>query len=322
MLTRVGTATRVWLDATIPWTPTYGAARSLLAIGTIITLAFNKASTLFGPSPGMPGLHRCSTGLAGFSLFCLVPRDSLDVARWLGIAGLIVVASGWRPRVTSLLHWWVSFSYFAAATIIDGGDQITAILTLLMLPITLTDKRKWHWESVAQSSLPADGSRLLASSAATVVRVQVAFLYFHAAVGKMATTEWANGTALYYYLSDPLFGVAGWTDRMVSGLLRTGLGVSAMTWGTILIELSLFLGLIAPRPWRPKLLILGIVFHTGIAAVMGLISFSVAMIGALFLYLGPWTPFFPVSERWLHLSQESSTEEAFITSEDKASVAA
>src|SRR5437867_307525 len=124
-----------------PWTSAYGLARTVLALGTAGTLAANAPSTLFRPALGLPPAPYC-TGPTQISLFCLLPSEQLWLARSLALAILFVVASGWRPRITAIPHWWVAFSLQVSATVLDGGDQVTAILTLLVLPVALTDPRR------------------------------------------------------------------------------------------------------------------------------------------------------------------------------------
>ena len=291
MLTTPG----VWgrrLAAASPWTSGYGAARSLLAAGTLLTLLANSPEGLFRPAADASPGPQCGD-VAHAGLFCLMGRDGLGAARWIAVAILVAALAGWRPRWTAIPHWWVSFSYATSATIVDGGDQVTSVLTLLLLPVALLDGRRWHW-SAPETGEPATGRaelrRLVSHSALLVIRLQVAVLYFHAAVAKFGVREWADGTALHYWLNDPQFGAPGWLRPVVEPLVASSWGVSALTWGTLLVELALAFGLFLPRPaWRP-LLVVGFALHGGIAVVLGLPSFALAMFGALLLHLRPPEP--------------------------------
>jgi antimicrobial peptide system SdpB family protein len=184
---------------------------------------------------------------------------------------------------------WVSYSLQASAVLVDGGDQVTAVLTLFLLPVALTDARRWHWEEV--TSEPSRGrevlQRLVALSALLMVRLQVAGIYFHSAVAKLSVEEWANGTALYYWFSHPEFGAPPGRLRLLMPLLTNGTTVALMTWGAIVLELFLFTALVMPKRAWPYFLVLGIAFHGAIAAIHGLISFGLAMTAALILYLRP-----------------------------------
>lgn len=274
-----------WASGQQPWTNVYGLARSLLASSTALTLAASHSATLFRPAAGIPDAPACD-GLGGIALFCLLGVERLEWARWIAVGVLLLTASGWKPRWTALPHWWISFSLQTTATTVDGGDQAAAVLTALLLPVALTDRRRWHWTLDREQG--ARGlSCLVAASALVACRVQVAAIYFHAAVGKMRVPEWVDGTALYYWFTDPMFGLqepfVGWLWPALS----EGSVVAGLTWFVISLELALASGLVAPRRVWPGLLAAGVAFHAGIYLIHGLASFSLTMVGALILYLRP-----------------------------------
>ena len=271
-----------------PWTNVYGTARSILALSTLLTLVFNDAGTLFRPVLSLEEFPMCQ-GIGKISIFCLF-NNNLELARYLSIAILLVTVSGWRPMVTGILHWWVSFSLTSSAILIDGGDHVTTVLTFLLIPITLTDTRKWHWSGKridSSNSLLQQSRSLLAQSSLFMLRLQVAIIYAHAAVGKCSVEEWANGTAVYYWFTDEQFGAAPGIRPFIDMLIESPVMVSFLTWGVILLEFLLFLGLVAGKKYKSVLLIIGIIFHVLIALVQGLFSFGLTMIGALILLLRP-----------------------------------
>ncbi|MFC4535922.1 sporulation-delaying protein SdpB family protein [Sphaerisporangium dianthi] len=279
MLARLGARLRGVAEAA-PWTNVYGLARTVLACCTLTTLLASETSTLFRPAQGIPGYPYCDG--APYSLFCVVP---LETAHALAIVILLVAASGWRPRYTALPHWWVAVSFQASATIPDGGDQVAAVLSLLILPIALSDGRTWHWQRPAGQVNPVIS--LVAWSASLVIRVQVAGIYLQASMAKLGKEEWADGTALYYWFGDPQFGIPGWASGVLQPVLASPVGVTLLTWGTVAVEFALFLGLVARRAARPYLLVSGLALHASIAILMGLGSFALAMSASLILYLRP-----------------------------------
>lgn len=123
-----------------PWTNVYGLARTLLALGTLLTLAFSNSATLFRPV-AFQGEHPTCRGVEAGGVFCLVPGDGLDATRWACVAVLLIVVSGWRPRLTALPHAYISFSVFTGIAIGDGGDQMTTVLVLLLTLPALGDSR-------------------------------------------------------------------------------------------------------------------------------------------------------------------------------------
>lgn len=124
---------------------------------------------------------------------------------WLGwlvaISILVVVAIGWRPRVTGILHWWVAHSFATSCLVVEGGDQAAALIALLLVPITMTDRRLALAASApARAAVRDTVASLVAGSAFNVIRLQVAVIYFVASTSKLSVPEWSNGTALYYWL--------------------------------------------------------------------------------------------------------------------------
>jgi antimicrobial peptide system SdpB family protein len=267
-----------------------GLARTSIALGTLGTLFFSHSSSIFRPGVGVPLYPSCD-GVTRAGLFCMVGAGHLELARWLGVLALALVASGWRPRFTGVVHWYVAWSLFTSGLLVDGGDQIASILTLLLIPVTLADPREWHWDAapapVQPKSQAGAVAQMFARSCLFVIRLQIAGLYFQAAVAKMRVPEWRDGTAVYYWFTDPAFGFYGVWRHLMAPLLANGMIVSAMTWGAMALEIFLFAALIGLPGSRRVLLVLGILFHGAIAAVHGLPSFAFSMWGALILYLRP-----------------------------------
>lgn len=269
--------------ADAPWGSGLGLARTVLALGTLGTLLATPPRVLLSPLAGGITPPSC-TGLARVSAWCVVPQDP-QLARWLSVAVLVVVASGWRPRYTAIPHWWVAWSLFASVTIQDGGDQITAVLTLLLIPALLTDSRRWHWQRAGQAGGPI--TRITAVVTLLLIQVQVAGLYLDAGIAKLGVTEWANGTALFYFFHSVVFGAPAWLSPILSAVTNLPAGVALLTWGALALEIVLGLALLLPKRLRPLLLASGLLFHDMIALSMGLISFDCAMSAALLLYLLP-----------------------------------
>lgn len=297
-----------WLNAPLaaPWTNVYGLARSLLAFGLLVTLVLHTPDALFRPVTAVASSGPGSW-FAQWSLFELLSGPQLEWARWIAIGILLVTISGWRPRVTGLLHWWVTVSYSTSAAVVNGGDHVATVLALLLIPVTLTDGRRWHWAaprkaaSDAQSDAsPSDASTsdaptlwqevggLVAISALLVVRLQVCVIYFHAAVGKLQVQEWLNGTVTYYWFRHPVFGVPAWMESVVHPVIADPVGVLLLTWGAVALEIALAMALFMKVRYRSWLLVAGLGFHLAIAVVHGLFSFFFSMAAALILYLRPY----------------------------------
>lgn len=285
MLTALGRvserANRLFADDR-PISNVYGACRSLIALSTLLTLLGNGTDTLFVKLTPTFEVPQCS-GVGAAGVFCAMPNH-LTLARIIAIVILLVTASGWRPRITGLLHLWVTMSVALDTTLTDGGDQLSYAMAFILLPVTLADPRKWHWQPAVEPERPV--VKVLAASAIVLARAQVAGLYFHAAAGKYATTEWNNGTALYYILEEPVYGAPSWQRALLRPVLVHATG-PLLTWSVIILEFALAAAFFARRKYWTPLLVLGIALHVGIALTQGLVSFSIAMCGGLLLLLRP-----------------------------------
>jgi antimicrobial peptide system SdpB family protein len=267
------------------WSNVYGLSRSLLALCTFLTLAFNDVYTLFKPIAG--GTEQCFTcqGIINYSLFCLFP---LGVAKWICLAILLAVIVGIYPRVTGLLHAWVCLSFISTAILVDGGDQVCTVLSVLLVPITITDGRRWHWSKFSppqNSNTAFHLKKITAVSFYYLIRLQVALIYFEACVGKFKNTEWANGTAVYYWFTNKKFGFSQEVLSFFLPMLSNPVIVVLITWGALVLEGFLFAGLFIAKRHRKILLSAGILFHFLICLVHGLPTFFLAMTAALILFL-------------------------------------
>ncbi|MFE7812577.1 sporulation-delaying protein SdpB family protein [Streptomyces sp. NPDC057433] len=274
----------------LPWAAGYGLARTLLALGTLGTLAFSDAATLFREVATV-GRYPLCQGVNSGGAFCLVSSQHYDTMRWICCLVLVVAASGWRPRLTAVPHAYVAFSVFTGISISDGGDQITWILTLLIAMVAIGDKRRWHWQPSQPLEEPASRQRnlsaLLGTSAIIMARVQMALLYFQSCVAKLPHAEWADGTALYYWINNYAFGAPYWLRPALDIIVDSPVGVAVITWGPLVLEIALAAALLMPQRVRWMLLPAGILFHLSIAVVMGLWSFAIAMWAGLLLLLSP-----------------------------------
>ena len=188
-----------------PWTNVYGLSRSIIAFGLLITLVFTNHDYLF------PKEHNVAIKPHLFfheqiSIFFLL-QENLNVAVILSIIILLLVIIGYYPQITGFLHWWVAYSYVVSSVLIEGGDQIASIITLFLIPICLTDKRKNHWTKNTNSHHKSR-PKLFIWSIYIVIMLQISVIYFHAGIDKIKVEEWLNGTATYYWFTHSIFGVS------------------------------------------------------------------------------------------------------------------
>ena len=263
-----------------------GLARSMLALSSLLTLILNDSSILFNNGEAFHAISFSQEMyfLQKFNLFILFGQNNLGIAKSLAILILFLSASGWQPKITCLFHVWVCVSFNHAAVLIEGGDQIASNLALMLVPICLLDSRSWHWKSNKPADFQAE-KLLIANYFLFIIKLQMCLLYFHAGVGKIPMKEWSNGTAVYYWFNDPVFGMRDWMHVILDPILSNPYGVALLTWGTMLLEITLFCAILMSKRSRYILFILGLLFHLSIIVIHGLFSFFISMSAGLMLYL-------------------------------------
>ena len=262
------------------WTNLIGLARTLLAIGTLLTIIFNPIDILINTA-----IIDSLGSWQNFNIFFLFD-DNLIIAKIISILVLVSVITGYFQQVTGILHWYITYSFFSASSLIDGGDHVSSILTFLIIPITLTDRRLNHWK---ENNYEYNSVRsLIAKIFLTLIKIQVCAIYFHAFVGKIPIDEWHNGIATYYWLTHEYFGINKIIRPIYKFFLSNAFVVSLITWGTLVFEFLLSSAIfINNKKTKIYLLLFGLLFHFTILITHGLVSFFFAMSAALVLYLLP-----------------------------------
>jgi antimicrobial peptide system SdpB family protein len=284
MFQKIETLLSEWKLRT-PWTNVYGLARSLIAFASMMTLIVNKPEILFKPSSASTDYPICDSG---FSAFCMAQNDYtyLNLIRWIFVFLLFLVVIGWRPRFTGVIHWYVAYSMQSAMVVIDGGEQAASVIAFLLIPITLTDPRRWHWERPEKTLAVNLYSKIIANVSVFFIRIQVAIIYFHSTIAKLGNPEWIDGTAVYYYTREKTIGFNSFFDQITSSIVGSPF-IVIPTWGTLLVQLLIFCGLFAPKKYWKLILVIAIGMHEIFALMLGLVSFSMIMAGTLLLYLIP-----------------------------------
>ncbi|MCY4162585.1 MAG: hypothetical protein OXE77_12070 [Flavobacteriaceae bacterium] len=256
--------------------------RSFLATSTLITLLFTEIEDLF-PVHHLIELRKDVEGVMELNYFLWF--ENITIPYIFSIIVLLMVILGFYPRYFSILHAWISYSVFYTMLIVEGGDQIICILTLLIIPVCILDSRTNGW-TVKGSKKPLKNAFLFynAKYSMLFITIQMSVVYFNASVSKMFAPEWGNGTAVYYWFFDNMFGAPKWMQHIAGPLFTNDISVTLINWSVILLELFLFIGLFLKQHYKYLLFLLGITFHFLIFIVHGLFTFSIAMLGGLILY--------------------------------------
>lgn len=284
---RAGMRTDVHADAV-------SVARALLCLATAGTLLANPprlavAPTLATGSDAAALAVWQSTGCHGLRVaasYCVAPAQHLGWVHLLLAALLLVAGAGYRPRLLALPTWWTVWSVYVCLWARDGGDRVQQVLALLLVVVSLTDRRRWAWSRLEIPRRPSPRAQGFASWALALATVQVVIVYGVAGFAKLQEAGWRDGSSLYYWGHNLTFGLHGWASGLLP-LLDSSFVRHGLAWTTIALELSLAAGVLVPRHLRRWLLVPGFLLHLSIALFMGLSSFALTMCAALVLYGWP-----------------------------------
>lgn len=257
-----------------------GLIRSLLALSTLLTLLNTPSEMLFFFSNPQQVEGGVCTTFQKLCFFDLLTPNYFPILKWTSVAILLAVIIGFNPRWTAPLHWWVSVSFTHAVALPDGGDQINAVLTMLLLPICLLDGRRSHWDEVPFEPL-STRRHVLSSFFWMLIKAQCHFIYLDAAIDKIKVAEWRNGTALFYWFQDPVVGAPDFLLSTWTTIFSLPWMLVFMTWGVMALELTLAMSWRLPERYQNRILLAGSIFHFGIILNHGLISFFFTMLAVL-----------------------------------------
>ncbi|MFC8273886.1 HTTM domain-containing protein [Streptomyces sp. NPDC057271] len=188
-----------------------------------------------------------------------------------------------RRDVVGPLLWTVLGGFLLAATYF--ADITGSLWLLVMLWVLWLAQALWWWVCRYAPGEPRTLLDVLANLAhnatLVVIMAEVCLIYATAGWYKIQGSRWQDGTALYYPLQLDYF--TPWPA--LSDLLgSSGVLVLVLTYGTVLIQVAFPFALLN-RKAKNVLLIAMILEHAGIAVLLGLPLFSLAMISADAVFL-------------------------------------
>ena len=259
-----------------------GIVRTCLVLNLFTNLAFTKNFVFF------PATVRIDAIFFGIPNFFQVFGTSNTTIIFVCLF-LVFVIVGYLPQLTGIIHAWIATSFFMSARLVEGGDQIAQILTILLIPVTLTDKRINHWHSKDYFGYhQPEVVQFFSFSCLLIIRLQIAIVYLFSAAVKISKDFWIDGTAIYYWFVHIPFGLVSPLDTLLYPFISNTYFCAFLTWGVLVLEFTLFAALFSRYSQRPLLFVLAISFHIMIIIVHGLWAFFFAMLAGLIVYLLPW----------------------------------
>lgn len=219
----------------------------LLAIDAVLQVAHAPRYGAGGFNVGhLPIFEAIAPGRVGYEL------GQLGCA-YVFVLAMLGVATRWVLPIGAALYAWL---YFGSHLDSYQHHYLVALVVVLACFVP--------WERPADDATPRTRVR---SWALRLILVQLAILYFYAAISKM-DGKWVDGTTLGQQMTGSLRAAV---DRTI--------GIEAASVSVIVIELALAVMIWLPRCWKIAAP-LGIAFHIGIASTgleIGL--FAYLMIG-------------------------------------------
>ncbi len=230
-----------------------------------------------------------------------------DLAYLALILLVLLFLAGFRTRIVTpiLLLFWVSLQS-NNTYVNNGGDALMRITLLFLLFANLSEHysfdawwRRRRREARGKSARTIRTVRrqprfsaartALHNTALLLCMAQIVFVYTVSGVYKLMGETWLDGTALYYALTLLDFKVYPLVNEL---MWQSSPAIIAATWVSTVAQLG-FLPLVLWRRTRHLVVVVLLGMHAGIALLLGLVPFSLAMIALdlLFVSDAAWNRF-------------------------------
>jgi len=240
------------------------------ALAVIWTLALRPELLLvFGADGAAPDYELRDFEWSVFTIW------SGDTALQIGWVVLLVAAIaltvGWHSRLAAAVVFVLMYSFLRRAFyIVNAGDTIVVLVALVLAvsccgsALSLDQRRRtgkfWSAEPLAQWPV-----RLL--------QVELVLIYVVAVQAKLMDRSWVDGSAVFYaWRTDGRWALLEAPDWLANNAIL----VNALSWGTLLVELSIAV-LVWNRRCRPWVLGAGVLMHLMMMLTLNVAFFSLAM---------------------------------------------
>ncbi|RKN67118.1 hypothetical protein D7252_05660 [Microbacterium sp. CGR2] len=161
----------------------------------------------------------------------------------------------------------------------EGGEAILIVATFWIAIVSVADGRWFAWRRRAHTPSPVLNA--IAWAALWGLRIQMPYVYINSALAKLPVEQWSDGTALYYVVRMEFFGAVGPLGELARFLTGVPAISATLTWGTIALEAAIAILLLGSTKMQRYALWACIALHLAIAVLLGLVSFALAMVGAV-----------------------------------------
>lgn len=186
---------------------------------------------------------------------------------------LLLLLLGIGGRWIMWLAWIINSAFIQRNYSVNFGADIIANLLLFYMSFTQSCARL----SVLKTK-PAQAD-FVTSAFTRMMMVQMCAIYAYTGWEKLKGGSWWDGTALWNVMANPQMTTWDYTF-----LREVPFIFPLLAYATIIFEMYFPVMVTIPRT-RHLWLILGLVFHAGIAVFMGLVPFATVMVSSYFLFM-------------------------------------
>lgn len=218
---------------------------------------------------------------------------SSPAALWTAhLAALVVFALltlGLWSRPVSILAYVIAISYAHRVTpgAFFGLDKINCMLAMyLMLGPCGARYSLDRYLALRRSGRrePPVPESVSANVAIRLIQLHMCIIYLFSGLGKLQGLTWWDGTAMWFSMANMEYQTLDLTWL----LARMPKLTAMLTYVTVFWELF-YVALVWQKAWRPAVLTVAVVVHTGIAVALGMITFGVAMLIGNLAFVAPAT---------------------------------
>jgi hypothetical protein len=219
----------------------------------------------------------------GFSVFYLLPRsDELVRAVILTLLfSAVCLTVGLFSRTSALIAFLCLTSlHHRNPFVLNSGDVLLRLFMFIL--IFAPAGRMWSVDAASDKKRGRVVETECAPWTMRLIQIQIFALYCQAFWCKASGIDWASGVAVYYCTHLPEY----FHLPVPAFLTENEFCVKALTWGTLVIEFSLW-GLIWIKEFRYWVLLAGLAMHFGIDWSMNIPLFEWITVAGYIAFVEP-----------------------------------
>ncbi len=197
------------------------------------------------------------------------------------VAAAVGFTLGWRTRVMSvLLYLGMLTLYHRNVSSIGGPDAVPLIFSFyaMLCPCGKAFSLDAHREA---RKLGVAAEPLIIPWAMRLLQMQLCLIYFQSSVIKVQGPLWLNGQTVHHILFLHEF-----REFNMEWMAQYPFLINVMTHGAILGQFALAFWLWF-RPTRRWAIVIGLIFHAGLAMILNIAAFGETMMSVYLTFLAP-----------------------------------